>query len=128
MRRWLLRWVVGLALVPVACGGMRNGPTQTVRIATIPPGARLTVDGETLRSPGRLELERDRDYEVRASMDGFEPARRRIRSRPDRGVKVLNCAFFLCIPQLWEGGTAVQRRLVPDEVEIMLNPKGWSPR
>jgi hypothetical protein len=127
MRPWLW-WLIGLALVPLACGGMRNGPTQMVRITTIPPGARVTVDGETFRSPGRVELDRGRDYEVRARMEGFEPTRKRIRSRPDRGVKVLNCAFFLCIPQLWEGGTPVQRRLVPDEVEVMLDPQGWSPR
>lgn len=125
MRRW---WLALSSVLLAGCGAMVNGPTQHVKISTIPPGAALTVDGRRLSSPARVNLERGRNYSVSARMAGFEPGTAEIRSRADKGVKVGNCVFFLCVPQLWEAGKASQRRLEPQEVEITLNPVGWSPR
>jgi hypothetical protein len=99
-----------------------------VRIATIPPGAELEIGEHTYRSPISLQLERGKDHEVHAYLDGFEPGSDLIQSVPDGYVKALNCIFFLCIPQIWEGGEPCQQRLEPDQLEIMLNPTGWSPR
>lgn len=120
--------LVGLALLQASCGAIVNGTEQTVRVSTIPPGATLEVGGRTYRSPISLELDRGRDHEVSARLDGFEPGSDLIRSRPDGYVKLWNCLLFLCIPQLWEGGEPSQHRLEPEQVEIMLNPTGWSPR
>jgi hypothetical protein len=106
---------------------MINGPQQKVRIWTVPPGAKVTVDGEEYKSPTNVTLDRGRDYVVRAEMAGFNPATGKIRSKPDRFVIFGNC-LLLCIPQLWEGGDPSQYKLVPEKFEISLDPVGWSPR
>lgn len=123
-RRW---WLVAVVLACGGCGTMLNGPQQTVRIYTIPPGAKVTVDGETYKSPARVSLQRGRDYVVHAEMAGFSPGSGKIRSQPDRYVLFGNC-LMLCIPQLWEGGQPSQYKFEPDEIEISLDPTGWSPR
>lgn len=125
MRRWW--WLVGVALACGGCGAMLNGPQQTVRIYTVPPGAKVTVDGEVYKSPARVTLERGRNYTVQAEMAGFSPATGKIRSKPDRFVLFGNC-LMLCIPQIWEGGDPSQYKFEPDEIEISLDPVGWSPR
>jgi len=109
------------------CGAMLNGPQQKVRISTIPPGAKITVDGEVYKSPVRVTLDRGRDYTVQAEMAGFNPGIGKLRSETDRFVIFGNC-LLLCIPQLWEGGDPSQYKFEPDEIEISLDPVGWSPR
>lgn len=121
-------WTVGLALLQVSCGTMLNGSKQSVRVSSIPPGATVEIDEQTYRTPISLELDRGRNYEVTAHMDGFEPSTDLIQSQPDSYVKFLNCIFFLCIPQLWESDEPCQHRLEPEQLELMLNPTGWSPR
>jgi len=125
MLRW---WLLSSLALFAGCGGMVNGPTQNVKITTIPPGAEITVDGQHLKSPVLVELERGRDYWVNASMGGFEPGEAEILSHDDSMMAVGNCVFFLCVPQIWESGSPSHQRLGPEEVEITLNPIGWSPR
>jgi hypothetical protein len=120
-------WLAAVMLVCGGCGAMLNGPQQKVRISTIPPGAKVTVDGEEYKSPARVTLERGRDYTVTAEMAGFSSGTGKIRSEKDRFVIFGNC-LMLCIPQLWEGGEPSQYRFEPDEIEISLDPVGWSPR
>jgi hypothetical protein len=120
-------WLVVVVVASSGCGAMLNGPQQKVRIDTIPPGAKVTVDGEEYKTPARVNLQRGRDYTVRAEMAGFNPGTGKIRSEPDRYVIFLNC-LMLCIPQLWEGGDPSQYKFEPDEIEITLDPVGWSPR
>jgi PEGA domain len=129
--RWMKRGVcflLGLALLQASCGALVNGSEQKVHVSTIPPGATVSIGGRTFRSPVSIELDRAQDHEVSARLDGFEPGAELIRSRPDGYVKLWNCLFFLCIPQLWEGGGPSQHRLEPEQLEITLNPTGWSPR
>ena len=120
-------WLVAVVFLCSGCGAMVNGPEQKVRISTIPPGAQVTVDGEVYKSPVRVSLERGRDYAVKAEMAGFNPGSGKIHSEPDRFVIFGNC-LMLCIPQIWEGGTPSQYKFEPDEIEISLDPVGWSPR
>lgn len=119
--------LVGM-LAAWGCGALRNGSEQRVRVSTIPPGARVSIDGREITAPSWVTLRRDRDYRIHAELAGFQPAEAEIESREDRAVLVGNCLFFLCIPQLWEGGAPSQYRLEPDEVDLPLNPLGWSPR
>ena len=125
MRRW---WLLSSLVLFAGCGAMVNGPTQNVKISTMPPGAAITVDGQHLSSPVRLDLLRGQDYSINASMPGFESATAEIHTYPDNSIVLANCVFFLCLPQLWESGSITQQRLSPEEVEITLNPIGWSPR
>jgi hypothetical protein len=110
------------------CGAILNGSDQRVRIVTVPPGAKVTVDGRELTSPAKVWLERDRDYTVIFEMNGFEPKQSELRSRRDKTGLMANCLCCLCIPQFWEAGTPSQYRLTPEELYVNLDPKGWSPR
>jgi hypothetical protein len=127
---WTQAGVPMLAVLTVlaGCGELVNGPTQQVKISTIPPGAMLTVDGRELASPARVELERQRHHTVAATLPGFEPAHAEINSSFDSAVVWGNCLLFLCLPQIWEGGRPSQHRLDPEDLEMTLNPIGWSPR
>jgi PEGA domain len=120
-------WLVVAVVACSGCGAMINGPQQTVQIATIPQGAKVTVDGEVYKSPARVKLDRGRNYAVKAEMAGFNPGTGKIVSKPDRFVIFGNC-LMLCIPQIWEGGDPSQYKFEPDEIEISLDPIGWSPR
>jgi hypothetical protein len=120
--------VVALLLVTGGCGALLNGPTQRVRITTIPPNVSVTVDGRTLTSPCSIRLDRDRDYTIKMEMNGFRPAQRDLQSVSDETGLLWNCILLLCIPQIWESGSASQYRLEPSEVDVELDPVGWSPR
>jgi len=124
-----LRILIVIALFTAAgCASIVNGPQQRVRITTIPPGAQITVDDQIFKAPTRVWLDRDRDYDVLASMDGFETTQGQLQSVPDSQMAIANCIFFLCIPQLWEGEIRSQYRLEPAQMELNLTPLGWSPR
>jgi hypothetical protein len=120
--------LVACLLCTGGCGAFLNGPTQRVRITSIPPDARVTVDGHTLSSPCSLRLDRDRDYTIKLEMDGFRPAQRELQSVSDETGLLWNCILLLCIPQIWESGSPSQYRLEPSEVDVELDPVGWSPR
>ena len=126
-----LRFAVGFAVVLLligGCGSMLNGTIQTVRITSIPPQARVTVDGEHFTAPGSIDLARDEDHHVTVEANGFETKRAIIRSQADSTPTFYNCLVALCIPQLWESERMTHFKLTPTQVEIELDPEGWSPR
>lgn len=110
------------------CGAIQNGSEQRVRISTVPPGARLLVDGRRVTSPAVVSLARDRDHVVEISMEGFTDATAHLASRRDGAVTLGNCLLLFCIPEIWESAAPAHYRLVPEEVDVTLNPTGWSPR
>lgn len=126
--RWMTLSVAAVVAFLGGCGSLLNGPRQTVRITTVPPRARVTVDGWTMTSPASIDLDRSEDHRVTAELDGFEPARRTIESHPDFRPSLYNCLIALCIPQLWESERATHYRLEPEQLDIQLDPLGWSPR
>lgn len=117
-----------LAVAVAGCGAMLNGPSQRVKIWTVPPGARVTVDGRDVGSAGSVPLARDRDHTVVVDMAGFEPVQTQLLSVPDNTGMIANCLLLLCIPQIWEQDTASQYRLEPRQIDVYLDPVGWSPR
>ena len=119
---------LALVIFAAGCGTMMNGSRQRVRIKTVPPGAALTVDGRELTSPATVWLDRERDYTVLAEMNGFAPTQRELQSVSDPWMAAGNCLFFLCIPQLWESDDPSHYRLDPEELEVPMDPIGWSPR
>jgi hypothetical protein len=123
-RRTFLLWSVSLA---AGCGAMLNGPHQTVRVSSTPPGVRVSFDGRKEKTPVSLSLARDRSYKLEFEMAGFESREVVIESLPDPKVRILNC-LLLCIPEIWEGGDATHFKLEPTVVDVSLDPIGWSPR
>jgi hypothetical protein len=123
----MTRAVAMFAVLLAGCGAMRNGPTQRVRLNSVPARATVVVDGQTHQTPIWVTLARDRPHEVTFSLEAFAPTKRIIRSRRDPAVIMGNC-LLLCIPLLWEWDAPAAFRLEPAEVDVILYPEGWSPR
>ncbi len=71
-------WISRVAAVTAgfwlsSCALMVHGTTQSVSVATDPPGASIKVSGEEI-GPGEVTLKRNRDYQVVATMPGYEIA------------------------------------------------------
>jgi hypothetical protein len=70
----LLIIVFGLALLPLTgCATIIHGRHQTVGISSSPPGAKVTVDNQSMGvTPVNLELKRNQEHTVIVSLDGYE--------------------------------------------------------
>ena len=111
-------------LVVTGCGTLEHGTHQVVEIQSVPSGARLEIDGEAHgATPASVSLSRRCYHDVRAEMDGYFPAKRRIQ-------KVSTEAFYgnAAIPyagplamafDILTGGVY---RLEPALVELVLEP------
>jgi hypothetical protein len=67
------------ALMANGCATIMTGTTEKIRFTSTPPGATAKVaSGQEVTTPGDLDLQRDRSYEVRFEKEGCLPARRSI--------------------------------------------------
>jgi len=119
--------LLALLLVAVGCAGSPVRKTQRVRISTFPPGATVVIEGRKYRAPATVALDRDREYTVRAELNGFQPVAKRIR-RKRVGRAGISDYLLLGVPLLWKRSRPPRYVLEPSDMEIMLEPEGWSPR
>ncbi len=65
---------IGAVSLGVGCATLMYGTQQSIYIDSIPPGAHVTVfpTGQTLTTPGRVELAKNRGYTVRFELEGYE--------------------------------------------------------
>jgi PEGA domain len=64
-----------------ACATITRGTRQAYVIETDPPGAQIALStGLTCVSPCRLQLKRNREFSVTATMEGYQPAEARVDS------------------------------------------------
>ncbi len=76
------------------CGVVLNGSTQLISIRSTPPGSTVDIEGETYTTPAEVELERNQNYIVTISKEGYETRQVRIRKKVDVGVVVLDFLFL----------------------------------
>ena len=104
------------------CGVVLNGSTQLISIRSTPPGSTVDIEGETYTTPAEAELERNQNYIVTISKEGYETRQVRIRKKVDVGVVVLDFLFLF-------GGLAVDYvvgslyDLYPDRINVTLTSK-----
>lgn len=56
------------------CATIVTGTTQEVSFNTVPPGARLSINGEEYgKTPRVIRLDSDRDHAVLLELDGYQP-------------------------------------------------------
>ncbi len=72
------------------CGLILNGSTQLISIRSTPPGSTVDIEGETYTTPAEAELERNQNYNVTISKEGYETRQVRIRKKVDIGVVLLD--------------------------------------
>ena len=104
------------------CGVVLNGSTQLINIRSTPPGSTVDIDGETYTTPAEAELERNQNYIVTISKEGYETKQIRIRKKVDVGVVVLDFLFLF-------GGLLVDYMagslydLYPERIHVTLTSK-----
>jgi hypothetical protein len=97
---------------------IHGGGTQTISVNTEPPGATVKVGGQDLIAPAEVTLDRNRDFQVVAMKDGYDPATTTIQSRFSR-VTVLDIIFIL--PWVIDLVSGSAYTLSPDTVNLVLN-------
>jgi hypothetical protein len=81
-----MRILLASALVILTgCQTIRRGPTQTITIATNPPGALATAEpgGQHVTTPGAFALRRKGSYSIRVEKAGYQTQTLALNRRSD---------------------------------------------
>lgn len=114
--------IVALAAVLLGgCGTVFGGKHQTVSVSSSPDNARVSVEpeGQRLRTPTVVELERGREYLVTLSRSGYESREVRVRSKLRPLILVADIVFGV-VPVVVDGITGAWNKLEPDEIDVTL--------
>jgi hypothetical protein len=120
--RWnLFALALAAILLNSSCATLiHGGGTQTVSVSTEPPGATVAVGGQQIVTPAEITLDRNRNYQVIATKEGYDTATSTIQSRFS-WVTVLDVVFiFPWVIDLVSGSAYT---LSPDTVSLVLAPK-----
>lgn len=119
---WFRLLAVTVALVWLtSCATLiHGGGTQTISVNTEPSGAKVQVGGQEIISPADITLDRNRNYQVIATKDGYEQATTALQSRFS-WVTVLDLVFIL--PWVIDLVSGAAYNLTPDNVSLVLTPK-----
>ena len=104
------------------CGALFKGSTQTIGVRSAQYGITIEVAGQTYESPTSIELQRDRDYVVSISKEGYETQQIRIHKKVSGGIVILDILGGL-IPLLVDGLMGTWYNLSPDEITVNLKSK-----
>lgn len=123
-----MRILLVLAIPLAGCATILRSPTQSVSIASEPPGARATAEpgGGSITTPGTLPLRRKRPGTVRVEKVGYEPATIQLRSERDgefwRNLIFLHPVAIIvaCFVDIGNGSAYV---LAPDPATVTLVPQ-----
>jgi hypothetical protein len=116
----LMAGVVSIFFLSNCATLIHGGGTQTISIATEPPGATVKVGGQDVITPGDVTLDRNRDYQVIALKSGYDTGTTNIQSRFS-WVTVLDLIFIL--PWVVDLVSGSAYTLTPDTVNIVLVPQ-----
>ena len=105
------------------CGVVLNGSTQLISIRSTPSGSTVDIEGETYTTPAEAELERNQNYIVTISKEGYETQQLRIRKKVDVGVVVLDVIFFLGGGLFIDYVVGALYDLYPEKIDVTLTSK-----
>jgi len=72
-----------LALLAVGCASVINGTTQEVGLRSLPPGATVSVSGQSATTPAKVKLARNQDHTATFTMDGFPEQQAHLKQKLD---------------------------------------------
>ncbi|MBY0310586.1 MAG: PEGA domain-containing protein [Phycisphaerales bacterium] len=104
------------------CATIVNGKTQDISVSTVPPGATVMIDGQqTLITPSKVALRRNKDYVFTISKDGYQT-----QVVPVTGVLsgwlLGNLVFGGLIGGGVDAATGAGFTLTPESIAIVLQP------
>lgn len=99
------------------CATIINGTTQTIPVATEPPGAEVYVDG-TIKghTPVNLQLNRKESYQVRLALSGYPDRNLNMESKMGGGIGG-NILFGGLIGVAVDAGTGASRYFSPKAID-----------
>lgn len=112
--------IAAFCVLLTSCATLVNGPTEDVPVTTIPPGAVVTEEQTSTLTPVTFTLERDRDYVLTITKEGYHTENIKIEhviSAAEAGnvfFGVLGVAIDVATGSAWA--------LEPDNLIITLRP------
>ncbi|HUY27355.1 MAG TPA: PEGA domain-containing protein [Candidatus Binataceae bacterium] len=124
-KRSALALATAAVLLNSSCATLiHGGGTQTISISTEPPGATVAVGGQQIIAPADVTLDRNRNYQIIATKEGYATATSTLQSRFS-WVTILDLIFIIpWVVDLVSGGAY---NLSPDTVSLVLAPKVAAP-
>lgn len=99
------------------CATIINGRNQDIAVASTPPAAIVKVDGLQTTTPGNVELQRNRDYTLVFTKNGFPEREVKLESGPS-GWLLGNLVFGGLIGLIIDFVTGGAYKLSPGSVDM----------
>lgn len=119
VRTWPAISGLSIALVCSGCASLIHGTHQSVPVTTDPPGANVTIGGESFITPTDASLARDRDYQVVANKPGYQQSITEVHSSLS-GITFLDLIFI--IPWAVDLADGAAYKLEPSTISMVLTP------
>jgi hypothetical protein len=121
--KFILITIIALTAVFFSgCSTVFNTTTQMVELNSVPPNAKITVDGNKFgTSPQKVNLQRGDTHIVRFELDGFDPYEIQLTKKMSSWIwmNVMNGFIPGWIVDMFSGS---MYNLLPDRVEAQLTP------
>lgn len=123
MTRWLpsAAIVAAWTLAVTGCGTIIGGSHDEVHVRTSPENTEVSVDpqGQTLRTPTTLSLDRDQDYLLTFSKKGYESQEVQLEHNLRVGILAGDILFGL-VPIIVDAATGNWYEVEPERVDVTL--------
>ncbi len=110
-----------LSTLLTACATLVNGPTQTIPVTTNPPGATVTEEKNSQSTPANITLDRDRDYVLTISKEGYKSQTIKI-VHLINGLEAGNLFGFGLLGVAIDTATGACWTLKPENIVVTLEP------
>ena len=107
------------------CGTILHGPRQAVPVSSNPAGATVqttpAAEGNTVTTPGTLDLERKHSYQLTFTSPGYAPTTVNLHPNIGTGTVIADVLLTGLIGVIVDGATGSWYGLVPENVTATLN-------
>ncbi len=114
----VLTW---LALSPIGCATILVGRHQEIQVASLPPGAKASTEGQDITTPGTFNLLRNTNHVIVIEKEGYLPETVTLTSGVGAAVAG-NLLFGRLIGTGIDAATGAMYRLSPEAVNVELKP------
>ncbi len=114
-------FILWLCLTTSGCATAISGTADVVRLMSVPPGATVTIDGQSHQTPVTLTLSRTRSYDITFEKVGYLPAHRTI-SQVGNTTTEGNFIAGGVVGILTDQASGAAFRLYPTDVTVELAP------
>lgn len=104
-----------------SCATLINGTKQDIPVTTDPPGATVTAEDTSQSTPSTLTLERNRDYVLTITKEGYKTEKIKI-ERVISGAAAGNLLGFTMLGMAIDSASGAMWDLKPENIVVTLRP------